>query len=104
MDGDWQSVPRDMTGVGQIDDELAADKVDCRARPDAEIVGVAASAWAVDEKEPPDVTSQTVWIGKESGRLLRVEQALDEGVGDAGKSRMTIDFSYDDVTPPPGVE
>jgi len=103
-DGDWQSVPRDMSAVGRIDDELGADDVSCRALPDAEVNGVAASAWAVDEKEFADVRSQTVWIGKDSGLLLRVEQELDQGTGDAGKSRMTIDFSFDEVTPPPGAE
>jgi hypothetical protein len=104
MDGEWQSVPRDMSGMGRIDADLASDGVSCRALPDAELNGVPATAWAVEEKDVPEIVAQTVWIGKDSGLLLRVEQELDQGVGDAGKSRMTIDFSFDDVTPPPGVE
>ncbi len=30
MDGEWQSVPRDMSGLDQIDDELATGDVRCR--------------------------------------------------------------------------
>jgi hypothetical protein len=104
IDGDWQSVPRDRSGVGEIDDDLSGDDVSCRALPDAELNGTPAAVWAIDEKDASDVTSQTVWIGKDSGLLLRVEQELDQGVGEAGKSRMTVDFSFEDVAPPPGAE
>jgi hypothetical protein len=104
IDGDWQSVPRDMSGLGQIDDDLEAGDVTCRQLADAELNGVPTAVYAIDDAAQPDVTAQTIWVGKVSGLMLRAEQQLDEGVGDDGKSKVTMDFSFDDVTPPPGVE
>ncbi|MFO1142879.1 MAG: hypothetical protein U1E59_10880 [Amaricoccus sp.] len=104
VDGAWQAVPRDMSGLGDLDDDVASGDVTCRQLADAEVNGVPTVVYAIDDKAQPDVTEQTVWIGKDSGLMMRAQSVMDEGDGDGGKSQTTMDFAFDDVKAPEGVE
>ncbi|MFO1209682.1 MAG: hypothetical protein U1E40_10725 [Amaricoccus sp.] len=104
VDGAWQAVPRDMSGLGDLDDDVASGDVTCRQLADADVNGVATAVYAIDDKAQQDVTSQTVWIAKDSGLMLRAQSVMDEGDDGGGKSQTTMDFSFDDVKAPEGVE
>ncbi len=104
IDGDWQVVPADMSGVGALGDDLEADGATCRQLADADLDGTPTTVWSIDDTSQPDVTSQTVWIARDRGLMVRAQQELDDGGGDAGKSQVTMDFSFDGVTAPKGAD
>lgn len=101
--GHWHAIERPKPDEDDNVAAMKAGKVSCSKLRDEAVDGVAASVWQVDQKDDEDLKQQTVWIADDSGLILKGEFQMDVGGGDAGKSTTTIELSYTDVTPPPGV-
>ncbi|MFO1142878.1 MAG: hypothetical protein U1E59_10875 [Amaricoccus sp.] len=100
--GHWRAIERPKPDEDDNVAAMKAGKVSCTKLRDEAVDGVPASVWQVDQKDDEDVKQQIVWIGDDSGLMLKGEFETDVG-GDAGKSTTTIELSYSDATPPPGV-
>ena len=101
--GAWHAIERPKPDEDDNVEAMKAGKVICTRLREEAVDGVPATVWQVEQKDVEEMKQQTVWIADDSGLMLKGEFQMDVGGGDVGKSTTTIELSYTDVTPPPGV-
>ena len=103
VNGAWHAIERPKPDEDDNVEAMKAGKAICTRLREEAVDGVPAIVWQVEQKDVQEMKQQTVWIADDSGLMLKGEFQMDVGGGDVGKSTTTIELSYTDVTPPPGV-
>ena len=99
--GRWMKSPlTSQDGLAQArENRTQAKNVSCRYLRDEVIDRQPASLYSEHFENEDAVNDGRIWISKQGGLLLRVEQDTDVG-GAAGKSHRSIRYEYGNVLPP----
>lgn len=98
--GTWHPGPKEDLTLGDVDVLTEGDEVTCSPVRSEVVNNVLTVVWQIEDRSDPDeIKHQTVWIGKDDGRILRMQMDIgEEGQGD--RSHMVADVDYTNVLPP----